>query len=180
MTDDHSPAIVRAIREAFTRSDPDTCYCHGSKKFSEDELLEALVQLHHVAVADTRQQNALPLDVLTPDEIWEHCANELMIAGQQLLRHSATLIRYGCRSFRRVKVGLALKKTVRGGIGSLQRIEAAAYALHEIERSEIATPRLPKPCPRIPAAGRQRNNVITGAFSPPVKPPDPASHGRRL
>lgn len=117
---------------------------------------------------------------LPPDEIREHCANGLMSAGQQLLRHSAVFIRYGARSSRRVRVGRPLKKTIKAGINAIQEIENIAYLLHDLEQREAVSRPLSKPGSRIPAEARQQGNVITGAFMPPVDPPDPWAHGRAI
>ena len=46
----HSPAIVAAIREAFTGAR--ACHCQGDGKLSENELLEALVHMHAVRGGD--------------------------------------------------------------------------------------------------------------------------------
>ena len=56
---EQSPALVQAIREVFTTSGP--CHCHGAGKLSEEEVVNALVRLRHITVADAKQQNVLPI-----------------------------------------------------------------------------------------------------------------------
>lgn len=118
---------------------------------------------------------------LPPDEIREHCANELMSAGQQLLRHSAVFIRYGARSSRQVRVGRPLKKTIKASISAIQEIESIAYLLHDLEQREATSRPLTKRAPRVPAEARQQGNVVTGAFAQAAaNPPDPWAHGRAI
>ena len=59
---EHSPALVQAIHEVFNQSDP--CHCRGPGKLSEDEVLEALVRLRHVAVSEVQQQGVLLIERL--------------------------------------------------------------------------------------------------------------------
>ncbi len=59
---DHSPALVQAIRDAFHHSDP--CHCKGPGKLSEDEVLAALVLRRHVKYADVTHEEMLPIAAL--------------------------------------------------------------------------------------------------------------------
>lgn len=56
---DQSPAVVQAIHDVFHQSEP--CHCQGPGKLSEDEVLEALVRLRHVALPDVPRQDLLPI-----------------------------------------------------------------------------------------------------------------------
>ena len=113
--------IVLAIREAFKRSDPSVCICHGGSKLSEDEILDALVRLHHVAIADTRQQNLLPIEKLFGKEA---CGTKFHLRSQgvkyltdlqkwtrnELLRVSNIgLVKVALLEAEMAKYGLALK-----------------------------------------------------------------------
>ena len=56
---DESPALVRAIRDAFTGSA--VCHCHSEGKLSETELLASLVHYRHVEFADVNSIECLPI-----------------------------------------------------------------------------------------------------------------------
>ena len=253
---EQSPALVRAIHQVFHDSDP--CFCHNVGKLSEQEVVEALVRHHHVAVADARQENILPvrrlfdklrqspwlkleragakflpdlqswayadllrLDgvgcitateieaemarhglvlkdgdprrfqhlledepepdratvALPPDEIRGHCAKELIDSGQRLIQTGATLINFAVRANKRVRVGGALKNSLKVGVRIVREVESVVNLLHSFEQREAASRPLPKPSPRVPAEARQQGNVITGAFVPPVDPNDAWAHG---
>ena len=129
---------------------------------------------------EDEEEKERPLIDLPPDELHEHCATQLMSAGQQLLRHSAVFIRYGARSSRRVRVGLPLKKTIKASFGSLQEIQDVADLLHDLEQREAVSRPLTKRGPRVPAEARQQGSVITGAFVPPADPSDAWAHGRAI
>ena len=67
---EQSPVLVQAIHEVFHQSE--SCHCRGPGKLSEDEVLEALVRLHYVAVPDVQKEDLLPIEAVARSEdiIW--------------------------------------------------------------------------------------------------------------
>ena len=258
---EQSPAVVQAIHDVFHQSEP--CHCTGPGKLSEDEVLEALVRLRHVAMPDVPQQDLLPLKAmgrsetvmfgmsyhfeqagvksltqleawtfadllrisnigqvkaakieavmakyglklkdgdparyqhfledeptterpvidLPPDQLREHCASELLAAGEQLVQHGASVMRSSLRATKRVKVGAALKISLKAGIASHRALQGIAQLLHDLEQREATVRRLAKPSPRVPAEARQQGNVVVGAFVPPDHSPAAPSNGQAI
>ena len=138
--------------------------------------IEALMAKYGLALKDgdpARYQHFLedeatterPVIDLPPDQLREHCASELLAAGEQLVQHGASVMKFSLRATKRVKVGAALKISLKAGIASHRALQGIAQLLHDLEQREATVRRLAGRGPRVPVEARQQGNVVTGAFA---------------
>ena len=74
-------------------------------------------------------------------------------------------MRSSLRATKRVKVGAALKISLKAGIASHRALQGIAQLLHDLEQREATVRRLTGRGRRVPAAARQQGNVVIGAFA---------------